>query len=137
MNYFDYEYRIRYGDTDKLGISYYANYLVWFEAARTEYFRALGIPYTECEKRGYFLPAIEANVRYLAPAFYDDLVIVRTSVSLLRMGSMRFEYEVRRKERQTVLATGFTVHRFVDQKMAPARIPEEVKRVVTPFRLLK
>ena len=50
MKYYDFEYRVRYGDTDKMGISYYANYFVWFEAARTEYFRALGLPYTECEK---------------------------------------------------------------------------------------
>ena len=81
MNYYDFEYRVRYGDTDKLGISYYANYLVWFEAARTEYFRALGLPYTECEKKEFFLPAAEVGIKYIAPSTYDDLIIVRTSVS--------------------------------------------------------
>jgi acyl-CoA thioester hydrolase len=137
MNFFDYEYRVRYGDTDKLGISYYANYLVWFEAARTEYFRALGLPYTECEKKGYFLPVAEAQAKYLAPSTYDDLLIVRTSVSELRQSSMRFEYQVFNKQTQKLLATGFTIHVFVDSKLKPVRIPEEVKKIVSPFKLLK
>ncbi len=98
MNYFDYEYRVRYGDTDKLGISYYAGYLVWFEAARTEFFRALGLPYTECEKQGYFLPVVEAGLKYHGSSTYDDLLMVRTSVSELGRTSMRFEYQVFKKE---------------------------------------
>ncbi|MBN1688805.1 MAG: acyl-CoA thioesterase [Candidatus Omnitrophica bacterium] len=136
MKYFDYEYRVRYGDTDKLGISYYANYLVWFEAARTEYFRALGLPYTECEKKGYFLPVVEATVRYHAPSTYDDLLVIRTSVSRIRMSSMKFEYQAFHKEKQTLLATGFTVHAFVDGSMVPVKAPDEVRSRVQTHKLL-
>ena len=137
MNYFDYEYRVRYGDTDKLGISYYANYFVWFEAARTEYFRALGFPYTECEKKGYFLPAVETGAKYHAPSTYDDLVVVRTSVREIRNSSMRFEYQVFHREPQKLLAEGFSVHVLVDRAMKPARIPAAIKDLVRPFALLK
>ena len=136
MDYFDYEYRVRYGDTDKLGISYYANYFVWFEAARTEYFRALGLPYTECEKKGYFLPVVETQAKYYAPSTYDDLVIVRTSVSQVRMSSLRFEYKVLQKKNQTPVASGYSVHVFVDRNFAPVRVPAEVEKIVTPFSLL-
>ena len=135
MDTFDYEYRVRYGDTDKLGISYYANYFVWFEAARTEYFRALGLPYTECEKKGYFLPVVETSARYLAPSTYDDLLIIRTSVSEIKASSMRFEYEVRNKQTGKLLATGFSTHVFVDRGMRPARVPGEVKHAVKCFSL--
>jgi acyl-CoA thioester hydrolase len=137
MNYFDFEYRVRYGDTDKMGISYYANYLVWFEAARTEYFRALGLPYTECEKQGYFLPVVVANIKYISSSTYDDLIVIRTSVSEIGRTSMRFQYQVFRSASPKLLAEGFTVHVFVDEKMKPRRVPESVKKIVTVFPLLK
>ena len=137
MNYFDYEYRVRYGDTDKLGVSYYANYLVWFEAARTEYFRALGFPYTECEKKGFFLPVVEAQAHYFAPSAYDDLLVIRTSVSELGRSSIRFEYQVIDKPTEKLLASGYTVHVFVDKGLKPARVPEEVREIVSPFSLLR
>ncbi len=137
MNYYDYEYRVRYADTDKMGISYYANYFIWFEAARTEYFRALGLPYTECEKKGYFLPVVETGAHYHGPSTYDDLVIVRTSVSKLQRTSMRFEYQVLKKAALQLIATGFSVHVFVDKSMRPVRVPSEVETIVTPFSLLK
>ncbi|MBI3307524.1 MAG: acyl-CoA thioesterase [Candidatus Omnitrophica bacterium] len=140
MKHFDYEFRVRYGDTDKMGISYYANYFVWFEAARTEYFRALGLPYTVCEEKGYFLPVVETSAKYLAPSTYDDLLIVRTSVAELRQSSMRFEYQVFKKEDQSkaypILCTGFSVHVFVDRNMRPCRMPEEIRGIVTEHRLL-
>ena len=136
MDYFDYSYRVRYGDTDKLGISYYANYFVWFEAARTEYFRALGLPYTECEKKGYFLPVVETAAKYVSPSTYDDLVTVRTSVSDLGASSIRFEYQVF-AENKKIITTGFSVHVFVDKKMKPVRIPAEIKTRVKLFSLLK
>jgi acyl-CoA thioester hydrolase len=120
-----------------MGISYYANYFVWFEAARTEYFRALGLPYTECEKKGIFLPVAETSAKYLAPSTYDDLVVVRTSVSEMRTCSMRFEYQVFKKPEQKLLCTGHSLHVFVDSDMQPMRIPDEVKNIVTPFKLLK
>lgn len=136
MNYYDFEYRVRYGDTDKMGISYYANYFVWFEAARTEYFRALGLPYTECEKKGYFLPVIETGAKYHAPCTYDDLILVRTSVSEIKTATMRFEYQVFNKAAQKLLTTGFSVHVFVDAAMRPVKVPEDVENRVTCFKLL-
>lgn len=136
MNYFDYEYRVRYGDTDKMGISYYANYLVWFEAARTEYFRALGLPYTECEKQGYFLPVVEANIQYRKPSTYDDLLKIRTSVSEFGRSKMRFEYQVFDEKKIHVLASGYTVHVFVDREMKPLRVPDSVRQIVTTHSLL-
>lgn len=136
MDYFDYEYRVRYGDTDKMGISYYANYFVWFEAARTEYFRALGFPYTECEAQGAFLPVVETSAKYIAPSGYDDLIVVRTSVSDIYKSSLRFEYKVLNKAQEKLLATGFSVHVFVNDQMRPIRVPEKIRKAVTPCRLL-
>ncbi len=135
MNYFDYEYRVRYADTDKMGVSYYANYLVWFEAARTEYFRALGYPYTKCETQGYFLPVVEANIHYLAPSTYDDLLTVRTSVAEIRNSSMRFEYQVFQQGPQKLITTGATLHVFVDAGLKPVRIPEEIRSRVRLYSL--
>lgn len=137
MEYFDFEYRIRYGDTDKMGISYYANYFAWFEAARTEYFRALGLPYTECEKKGYFLPVAETGARYHSPSTYDDLIIIRTSVSEISRTSMRFEYRVFQKASQNLLTTGYSVHVMVDSRMKPQRVPDEIKNIVTLHKLLE
>ncbi len=137
MKYFDYEYRVRYGDTDKMGISYYANYLIWFEAARTEYFRALGLPYTECEKQGIYLPVVEAHARYMGPSTYDDLITIRTSVSELRISTIRFEYQVLKPGTVKPISQGYTVHVFVDASMKPVRAPESVSEKVECYSLLQ
>jgi acyl-CoA thioester hydrolase len=137
MNYYDYPYRVIYADTDRMGITYYANYLKWFEAARTEYFRMLGFPYTECEKKGVFLPVAEAHANYLSPSTYDDDIIVRTSVSELGNSTVRFEYQVMKAKTQIPVATGHTLHVFVDKNMKPCRVPEEIRKVVTEHTLLK
>ena len=137
MKYFDHEYRVIYRDTDKMGITYYANYLVWFEAARTEYFRAAGYLYSDCEKKGLFLPAIEAGIKYLAPSYYDDVVVIRTSVSILKISAMRFDYQVSNKETGKHLAYGHTLHAFVDHNMQPVRVPDEVRHLIEPYNLLQ
>ncbi len=136
MQYFDYRTRVIYRDTDRMGVSYYANYFVWFEAARTEYFRALGLPYTECEKKGIFLPVIEAHAKYIAASTYDDELIVRTSVSKFTPSTIRFEYVILNAANQKILTQGFTVHVFVDREMKPCRVPDEVESKVTVFGLL-
>ena len=135
MDFFDFEYRVRYGDTDKMGISYYANYFIWFEAARTEYFRALGFPYTECEKKGFFLPVTETGARFIASSTYDDLLTLRTSVSKLRKTAVHFDYQVLGSNGR-LLATGFSVHVFVNRQMKPVRMPEEIRSAVKIFSLL-
>lgn len=137
MKYFDFEYRVRYSDTDKLAVSYYANYFVWFEAARTEYFRALGFPYTECEKRGAFLPVVETKAHYFAPSAYDDLLLIRTSVSHVGRTSIRFEYQVINQATRKLLASGYSVHVFVNERLRPTRVPAKIKEIVTPFSLLE
>lgn len=136
MRYFDYITRVRYGETDRMGISYYANYLVWFEAARTEYFRSLGLVYTEFEKQSIFLPVAEAQCRYLAPSSYDDEITVRTVVSQMRQSSLRFEYQVFKNlstsdgKAAKPIATGYTVHVFSGPGLKPIRIPEVLKSQV-------
>ncbi len=137
MNYFDYPTRVVYADTDQMGIAYYANYLKWFEAARTEYFRALGFPYTECEKKGIYLPVAEAHVNYLAPSTYDDDITVRTSVAEIGNSTLRFEYQVSHAKTQLPVATGHTVHVFVTKAMKPCRVPAEIKSVVQEHVLLR
>ncbi|HCM42310.1 MAG TPA: thioesterase family protein [Candidatus Omnitrophota bacterium] len=136
MQYFDYRTRVIYRDTDRMGVSYYANYFVWFEAARTEYFRALGLPYTECEKKGIFLPVIEAHAKYIAPSTYDDELIVRTSVSKFTPSTVRFEYVILNAANEKVLTEGYTVHVFVDREMKPCRVPDEVESLVTVHSLI-
>ena len=137
MNYFDYHTRVLYADTDQMGITYYANYFKWFEAARTEYFRALGFPYTECEKKGIYLPVAESHANYLAPSTYDDDIIVRTSVSEIGNSTLRFEYQVMRAKTHIPVATGYTLHVFVTKAMKPCRVPEEIRKVVKEHTLLK
>ena len=130
MKFFDYETRVRYAETDRMGISYYANYFIWFEAARTEYFRAIGFIYSEFEKQGIFLPVAEAHARYLAPSSYDDVITVRTVVSQIRQSSLRFEYRVLKNQAAKPIATGYTVHVFSNQNFKPIRIPEALKSKV-------
>ena len=117
------ELRVIYGDTDQMGVVYYANYLRWFEAGRTEFLRAKGLSYSEFESREkLILPVAEAGVSYLQPARYDDLVSVETSLVLARRASARFEYAVKRGD--DLLATGFTVHACVDGSGRIRRLPD-------------
>jgi acyl-CoA thioester hydrolase len=118
------ELRVIYGDTDQMGVVYYANYLRWFEAGRNEFLRAKGLSYSDFEaEEKLILPVAEAGVNYLQPARYDDLVAVETSLTLARRASARFEYAVKRGE--DLLATGFTVHACVDGKGRIRRLPED------------
>jgi len=137
MDYFDYRYRVLYADTDQMGITYYANYFRWFEAARTEYFRELGFPYTECEKKGFYLPVAEAHATYLSPSTYDDDVFVRTSVAEMGNSTLRFEYRILNVKTEAPIATGYTVHVFVNKGMKPCRVPAEIKEAVKIFPILK
>jgi len=118
------EIRVIYGDTDQMGVVYYANYLRWFEAGRTEFLRAKGLSYSEFEAREkLILPVVEAGVVYRQPARYDDLVAVETRLAEARRASARFEYEVKRGE--DLLATGFTVHACVSLVGRIERLPKD------------
>lgn len=130
MKYYDNEIRIRYAETDQMGVSYYANYFIWFEESRTEYFRALGILYTECEAKGVFLPVLEAHARYHSPTAYDDLIVCRTWISEVTRTSIRFSYEIRNKKNNALVVEGHTIQVVCDRSFKPIRIPEEIKKAV-------
>jgi len=101
-------FRVRYAETDQMGMAYYAGYLVWFEVLRGDLMRAAGIPYTLLEAQGYFLPIVEAHLRYLSPARYDDPVEVVGWIRDLRSRRVRFSYRLEKGGR--ILAEGWTVH---------------------------
>jgi acyl-CoA thioester hydrolase len=122
------EVRVIFGDTDQMGIVYYANYLRWFEAARGEFCRQRGLPYTEIAASGYGFPVIEAHVRYVKPARYEDLLRVDLHLDEMKRASMRFRYEVHRGTE--LLADGWTVHACVDKHGRPARFSEDMRRLL-------
>ena len=123
-----YQQRVIYGDTDQMGVVYYANYLRYFEAARSAYLRNLGRSYRDVEAWGIALPVAETFCRYVRPARYEDLLDIDVSVTELRGASMRFEYEVRRGDE--VLATGYTLHACVAPSGRPRRLPAELLALI-------
>jgi acyl-CoA thioester hydrolase len=119
--------RVIYGDTDRMGVVYYANYLRFFEAGRNEYLRAAGARYRDVEAEyGIMFPVVEANVVYRHPARYDDLVRVETSIAELKRASLRFTYRIVRSGDEKLLAEGHTVHACIDREHKPTRLPEPV-----------
>lgn len=126
------EFRVSYADTDKMGVVYYANYLVLFERGRTEMMRGLGLRYRDLEEKNIFLPVMDARVTYLAPAHYDDLLKIRTSISELGRASMTFDYELVNADTGKTMARGYTKHPFVNQAWKPVAVPSDVKAVLLP-----
>lgn len=106
--------RVRYSETDQMGIVYHANYLVWFEVGRSELFRELDLPYTQFEEQGLGLAVIEASCRYRKPSRYDDDLVIITELDHISSRSARFSYQVYREE--TLLADGKTVHVFLNKE---------------------
>ena len=118
--------RVRYAETDQMGIVYYANYLVWMEIGRVDWCRARGFRYRDMEREeGAFLVVVEAQCRYLAPATFDDEVIVETWVAEAGTRLIRFEYRMRNAETEEVLATGWTKHVVCGANRRPMRLPEK------------
>jgi len=116
--------RVRYQETDNMGVVYYANYLVWFEIARTEYLRSLGISYKDLEKKNFYLMVASAECRYLHPARYDDEVRIESRITKMGSTSLTFEYEL--FVGNIPIATGQSVHVFTDRSNKPVRMPEEM-----------
>ncbi|HPU01660.1 MAG: acyl-CoA thioesterase [Firmicutes bacterium] len=112
--------RVRYKETDAMGIAYHANYFVWFEIGRTEWMRALGLPYRDLEKSGIYLPVIKASCEYRSAARYDDELTIITLLESLRAVRISFLYEIRCGER--LLARGSTEHAFVDERGRPVAL---------------
>jgi len=119
--------RVRYAETDQMGVVYYANYFVWFEVGRTDLLREAGWTYREMETEGFALPVIEAHCAYREPAKYDDMLEVRTSGTLLSPVRVKFTYEIVRAADTAVLATGTTIHATLDRTGRPCRLPERVR----------
>jgi acyl-CoA thioester hydrolase len=124
--------RVRYAETDQMGVVYHANYLIWFEVGRVEHMRKAGLDYKSMEQQeGCFIAVVEANARYKSPARYDDELIVRTHIAGLRGSILRFAYAIHRATDDLLLCEGSTTHIVVDRNMKrtamPARYAEAFK----------
>ena len=116
--------RVRYADTDKMGVAYNGIYLTWFEVGRTELLRNVGATYQEVEKLGFHLPLIEAGIKFLKPAHYDDVLCIETNLEMKKQGiRIRFGYIIWRDDEK--LATGFTEHVFTNNNLRPIKPPKE------------
>ncbi len=128
------EIRVRYAETDMMGIVYHANYLAWFEVGRTELLRAHGIPYRALEAQGFRLPVIEVQARYHRPALYDDIVTVVSRMKEQPCVRLRLDYEV--EARGLKLVTGHTLHAFINRDGEPVRPPavfaDKMRELFTP-----
>jgi acyl-CoA thioester hydrolase len=118
--------RVLYADTDKAEVVYYGNYLRFFEAGRTEYFRALGKSYADFEKMGILLTVVEARARYLGPAFYDDLITIRTWITRMRRTRIDFAYEVRNPAGKPICKGATTLGCIGAASRRPEPLPEEM-----------
>ena len=126
------EIRVRYAETDKMGIVHHSNYLIWFEAGRSDLCRARGFSYKEMEERDDALMVVaESYVRYKSPAFYEDILHIRTRVAEVRSRSIRFIYEVFRPTDNAVIAEGETLHVVTDKTKKVKLIPESYKALLT------
>ncbi len=128
---YDCNYRVYYYDTDRMGVMYHAGYLKIFEYARTEMLRSEGISCGELERRGFIMPVTESYCRYLKPAAYDDLLLVRTRVEELRRASVKIATEVRRGGE--LLCSGYVRLACVDSAFRPVRMPEDLKNCCEKF----
>jgi acyl-CoA thioester hydrolase len=125
-------FRVRYSETDASGIVYNANYLIWFEVGRGEFFWQQGRDYRrDVEQRGYTWPVTEASLRYLAPAHYGEMVTVRAWVEELQSRSLKIAYQVVNTETKQVLCTGWTRHLNVDRQGRVRTLPPEIREIFT------
>lgn len=121
------KFRVRYADTDHFGVVYYARYLEWFEAGRTEILRDKGITYSDFEKQGMVAPVVELKVNFKAPARYDEEVEVETTIEEIGNSSIKFGYKVTKEDK--LLVEAYTVNVFVDMDMKPVKVPDSVRKI--------
>lgn len=124
-----YSHFVSYGETDTMGVLYYAEYLHIFERARSFYIREYGMSYAEVEERGIILPVREAQCRYRAPVRFDEEIFVHVGITQWKRASMKFSYEVWNKDKTVLHATGMTEHASVSHKGKPVRIPEWLREM--------
>ncbi len=123
-------YRVIYGDTDRMGIAYHANYLRWFEIGRTELFRTWGLPYREIEARGIMLPVSEVHCKYIIPAKYDDLLIIEASFDTASRAALKIDYRILSENEKLIHATGYSRHACVDGNGKVVRPPDFIKDLI-------
>jgi len=123
---------VRYAETDAQGIVHHANYLVWFEEGRSDYLRQNGLRYTDFEAAGFFVVVVEAETRYHAPARYEDVLTVETTMDQLRGKMLKFSYRVLRGTE--LLATGRTTHVVLNAELRPTVLPPEFSRALRSGR---
>ena len=122
--------RVRYAETDQMGVVYHANHFIWFEVGRVEFLRQLGFSYKDMEQHDdCFIAVVDARCRYKAPALYDDEVIVRTRLKNIRESVIHFAYELVRASDSAVLAEGETTHIVADSRMQKTALPEKYLKV--------
>lgn len=125
--------RILYKHTDQMGVVHHSNYIVFFEEARTELMRSIGITYADVERRGTMMPILDVNVKYIQPALYDEIISVRASIDTMPMARMVFAYEVRGADGR-MIATGSTTLGFIDAATRrPQRIPAWLVEILEPI----
>ncbi|MBE6202710.1 MAG: acyl-CoA thioesterase [Rikenellaceae bacterium] len=130
MKSFEHKIRVEYHHTDQMGVVHHSNYVKFFEAARTEWLRAIGLTYAEMERRGVMMPIVEVNVKYKHPALYDELITVRAIVDEMPMARMTFRYEITGEDGREV-ATGSTTLGFIDRETRrPQRAPKWLLEVL-------
>ena len=122
--------RVNYSETDQMGVVYHANYLVWFDRARTELMRGTGLTYKELEQQGVYLAVSEVHIRYLAPARYDDPIRIRCWVRELASRRVTFGYAVEHAEQGTLLATGETALLSLTHRHTLTRLPDHVRALL-------
>ena len=133
MKHYDFDVRIAYADTDRMGVVYYANYLVLFERGRREFLRSIGIRYRDMEGvRKIYMPAMESHIDYYAPARYDDILLIRSELTLVRSRQFSFSYEIRLASNDTLCLTASSDHIVVTQSTGrPARLPAELLQLLS------
>ena len=122
--------RVRYAETDQMGVAWHGHYLAWFEVGRTDLLRHEGVAYRDLEEGGLRLPVIEAQLRFLRPVRYDDVLEIRTRVAEVKGATVRFDYEVHRPGSEGPLATGATAHAAVDTQGRARRLPDTLRRLL-------
>lgn len=124
-------HRVSYGETDTMGLVYYAEYLHFFERSRSEYIRTLGMSYAEVEKRGLLLPVREAQCRYRSPARFDDLIWIHAGISEWGRASLTFTYEIFDEARTRLLVTGMTQHACINPQGRPIPVPGWLRELLS------
>ena len=127
--------RVRYAETDKMGVVYHSNFVIWFEVGRVELLRQIGFQYKEMESEDdCHIPVVDLRVRYKTPAQYDDEIVVRTQIKNVRSSLLHFSYEIFRDADRTLLATGETMHIIVNNKLERTALPEKYMQALNGIK---